>query len=204
MIFFTKLPTPIVFIDTYFPASVYDCIDIDNADGVFRAVEHLFTEGHRSIGLVKSIYEAKNFKMREYGFSESMEHFSLPIKKEFICAVDPAFDRSINDFSKFLYNASSLPTAFFCMNDMIALGCMKALQKHNYKVPEDVSIVGFDDLPSSSLAEPPLTSIQVSHHQIGRRAVERLTEKIMSPDDNFPENILVPNKLIIRESVRRL
>jgi LacI family transcriptional regulator len=202
--FFTELTTPIVFLDTYFPLSVYDCIDIDNADGVFRAIQHFYTNGHRSIGLVKSSIETRNFKMREHGFIESMEYFSLPVKKEFISSVDPAFDRSINDFGKFLDKSTSLPTAFFCMNDMIALGCMKALQKHNYKIPDDVSIIGFDDLPSGSLAEPPLTSIRVSHHQIGRRAVERLAEKIISPGDNLPENILIPNKLIIRDSVRRL
>jgi len=135
---------------------------------------------------------------------ESMEYFSLPVKKEFLSSVDPAFDQSISDFGKFLGKTPSLPTAFFCMNDMIALGCIKALQKHNLKVPDDISIIGFDDLPSSSLSEPPLTSIRVSNHQIGRRAVERLIEKIMSPFDNVPENILVPNKLMIRDSVKLL
>ena len=202
--FFTELPAPMVFIDTYFPFSVYDCIDIDNVDGVFKALQYLHTNGHRSIGLVKSSYETRNFKMREYGFHETMEYFSLPVKKEFLCSVDPAFDRSINDFSKYLEKTSSLPTAFFCMNDMIAYGCIKALHKHNYKVPNDVSVIGFDDLPSSNLSDPPLTTIRVSTHQIGRRAVERLAEKIISPGSNLPENILIPNKLIIRDSVGKI
>jgi len=202
--FFTELPIPIVFIDTYFPLSVYDCIDIDNADGVFRAIQCLYSNGHRSIGMVKSNYETRNFRMREYGFIESMEYFSLPVKKEFICGVDPAFDLSINDFGKYLDKTTSLPTAFFCMNDMIALGCMKALQKHDYKIPGDISIVGFDDLPSSSLSDPNLTTIRVSNHQIGRRAVERISERILNPNDGLPENILIPNNLIIRESVRKV
>jgi len=202
--FFAELSIPIVFIDTYFPLLVYDCIDIDNEDGVFRAVQHLYTCGHRSIGLVKSSYETRNFKMREYGFIESMEYFSLPVKKDFMCSVDPAFDLSVNDFGKYLDKAASLPTAFFCMNDMIALGCMKALQKNNYKVPEDISIIGFDDLPSSSLSDPPLTTIRVSTHQIGRKVVERLLEKIINPADKLPENILIPNNLMIRNSVRSL
>lgn len=201
--FFSELTTPMVFIDTYFPLSIYDCIDIDNADGVFRAVEHLYTNGHRSIGLVKSRYETMNFKMREYGFYDTMEYFSLPVQKDFIVSVDPAFDKSINDFSKFLDNSKALPTAFFSMNDMIAYGCIKALLRHGYQVPEDVSIIGFDDLPSSSnLSDPPLTTIRVSSHQIGCRAVERLSERILKPNDGLPENILVPNKLVIRQSVR--
>ena len=202
---FSGLTIPMVFIDTSFPLSVYDCIDIDNSDGVFRAVQYLYKSGHRSIGLVKSSYETMNFKMREYGFYDAMEYFSLPVKKEFIASVDPAFDKSINDFGKFLDKSKALPTAFFCMNDMIAYGCIKALGKYNYKVPDDVSIIGFDDLPSSSsLSDPPLTTIKVSSHQIGRRAVERLLERIVNPDDGLPENILIPNKLIIRQSVRQI
>ena len=202
--FFSGLKIPMVFIDTYFPFSIYDCIDIDNADGVFRAVQHLYTSGHRSIGLVKSSYETMNFKMREYGFYDAMEYFSLPVQTEFIVSVDPAFDKSINDFSKFLDNSKVWPSAFFSMNDMIAYGCIKALQKHGYRIPEDISIIGFDDLPSSNLSDPPLTTIRVSSHQIGRRAVERLSERIMNPNDGLPENILIPNKLVIRQSVRQI
>jgi LacI family transcriptional regulator len=202
--FFTRLATPVVFIDTYFPLSIYDCIDIDNADGVFRAVQHLYANGHRSIGLVKSSYETMNFKMREYGFYDAMEYYSLPVQKEFIVSVDPAFDKSINDFSKFLDNSTELPSAFFSMNDMIAYGCIKALQKHNYNIPLDVSVIGFDDLPSSIMSDPPLTTIRVSSHQIGRRAVERLSERIFNPNEGLPENIMVPNKLVIRQRVRQL
>jgi LacI family transcriptional regulator len=202
--FFTGLSTPIVFIDTYFPHSAYDCIDINNADGVFIAIQHLYSNGHRNIGLVKSSYETVNFKKREYGFYDAMEYFSLQIQKQFIASVDPAFDSSVNDFSNFLDETKTLPSAFFCMNDMIAFGCIKALNNHNYKVPENISIIGFDDLPSSSLSDPPLTSIRVSSNYIGRRAVEKLIEKIMYPKDGLPETIQIPNKLVIRQSVRQL
>jgi LacI family transcriptional regulator len=144
-----------------------------------------------------------NFKIREYGFYDAMEYYSLPVQKEFIVSVDPAFDKSINDFRIFLGNSSALPSALFCMNDMMAYGCIKALQKNNYNIPLDVSVVGFDDLPSSVMSDPPLTTIRVSSHQIGRRAVERLSERISNPNEGLPENIMVPNKLVIRQSVRQ-
>ena len=133
-----------------------------------------------------------------------MEYYSLPVQKEFITSVDPAYNKSINDFNKFMEESASLPTAFFRMNDMIAYGCIKALQKQGKIIPEDISIIGFDDLPSSSLSDPPLTTIRVSSHQIGRRAVEKLSERIINPNDGLPEKIMVPNKLIIRQSVRQL
>ena len=200
--FFSELKQPVVFIDTYFPQSVYDCVDMDNVDGVFKAVQYLYNSGHRSIGLVKSSLDTRNFRMREYGFREVMEYFSLPVKEKFIASVDPTFDGALNDMGKYLNKSGSLPTAFFCMNDIIAYGCVKALRKQGIGIPEDVSIIGFDDLPSSSLSEPPLTTIRVSTQRIGFRALEKLSERISSHSDEVPENILISGRLIIRDSVR--
>jgi LacI family transcriptional regulator len=201
---FNQLSRPIVFIDTYFPLSAYDCVDMDNIDGVFRSIQHLYHSGHRSIGLVKSSYETRNFKVRETGFREAMEYFSLPIQEHFMVGVDPAFDNSVNDMNRFLDKHKNLPTAFFCMNDIIAYGCIRALRDHEKKIPDDISVIGFDDLPSSSYTEPPLTSIRVSTHQIGQRALERLAERINGLSDNKPETILIAGNLIERGSVKKL
>jgi LacI family transcriptional regulator len=108
----------------------------------------------------------------------------------------------MNDMKKYLDKSSSIPTAFFCMNDIIAYGCMKALRNKGSRIPEDVSIIGFDDLPSSSLSEPPLTTIRVSTQMIGFRALEKLSERILNHSQGTPENILVSGRLIIRDSVR--
>jgi LacI family transcriptional regulator len=201
---FKELSRPIVFIDTYFPLSAYDCVDMDNIDGVFRSIEYFYRNGHRSIGLVKSRYETRNFKVRETGFREAMEYFSLPVQENFIVGVDPAFDNSVNDMNKFLDKHRNLPTAFFCMNDIIAYGCIRALREHEKKIPGDISVIGFDDLPSSNYTEPPLTSIRVSTHQIGQRALERLAERITGMPDNKPETILIAGNLIERGSVRQI
>ncbi|MDR0720000.1 MAG: substrate-binding domain-containing protein, partial [Treponema sp.] len=104
----------------------------------------------------------------------------------------------------FLNKTNSLPSAFFCLNDILAYGCLKALRDHNIRVPEDVSIIGFDDLPSSSFADPPLTTIRVSTRQIGQRALERLAQRISGLSYELPENILISGRLITRGSVRKL
>jgi LacI family transcriptional regulator len=201
---FNELSRPIVFIDTYFPLSAYDCVDMDNIDGVFRSIQHLYRSGHRSIGLVKSSYETRNFKVRETGFREAMEYFSLPVQEHFMVSVDPAFDNSVHDMNKFLDKNKNLPTAFFCMNDIIAYGCVRALRDHEKRIPGDISIIGFDDLPSSNYTEPPLTSIRVSTHQIGQRALERLAERISGLSNNKPETILIAGNLIERGSVKKI
>jgi LacI family transcriptional regulator len=201
---FTEIPKPIVFIDTYFPLSAYDCIDMDNVDGVFKAIQHLYINGHRSIGLIKSSRETRNFKMREYGFREAMEYFSLPVQDNFMLSIDPAFEQAVVDMKGHLKKIKTLPTAFFCMNDIIAYACIKALREFNFNIPADISIIGFDDLPLSNFSDPPLTSIRVSTHQIGQRALEKLSERIISPSAKMPENILVAGNLICRNSVRKL
>jgi LacI family transcriptional regulator len=209
LVFFKTLKKPVVFIDTYFPLSVYDCVDMDNVDGVFKAIEHLYKAGHRSIGLVKSSYESRNFRMREFGFKEAMGYFSLPVQEKFIINVDPTVDGSLRDMSKYLDKNRNLPTAFFCMNDIISYGVIKALRGYEFSIPKDLSIIGFDDLPSSSISEPPLTSIRVSTQRIGGRALEKLAERISSekfPNAplHVPENILISGKLVVRDSVRQI
>jgi LacI family transcriptional regulator len=209
--FFTSLSRPTVFIDTYFPLAFFDCVDMDNGDGVFQSIEYLYRMGHRSIGLVKSSYETRNFREREEGFREAMEYFSLPVQEDFIVAVDPAYQQAAADMLHFLAKngvrakgGAPFPSAFFCMNDIIAYGCMKALREEGLAVPGDVSVIGFDDLPSSSVTEPPLTSIRVSTHQIGERALEKLSGRIEGSADGQPEKILVSGKLMIRGSVKKI
>jgi LacI family transcriptional regulator len=209
--FFTALSRPTVFIDTYFPLAVFDCVDMDNGDGVFRSIEYFYRMGHRNIGLVKSSYETRNFKEREKGFREAMEYFSLPVQENFIVAVDPAYEQAAADMAQFLPvsglragGKALFPSAFFCMNDIIAYGCMRALREEGLSIPGDVSVIGFDDLPSSSVTEPPLTSIRVSTHRIGEQALEKLSERIEGRAGGQPEKILVSGKLMIRGSVKKM
>jgi LacI family transcriptional regulator len=104
----------------------------------------------------------------------------------------------------FLNKTSNLPSAFFCMNDIMAHGCMKALRDHHYRIPEDISIVGFDDLPPGNRTEPPLTTFRIAPCRMGERALEKLAEQIESKERCLPEKILISGELIIRNSVRKL
>jgi LacI family transcriptional regulator len=144
-----------------------------------------------------------------------MEYFSLPVLEKHIIGIDCAFDRAIENMNRFLDRRPALPTAFFCANDIIAYGCMQALRAHNISVPGDVSVIGFDDLPSSSLSDPPLTTVRVSTRQIGVQALRLLSRRIAgfrlsgikeSPlaGEEAPENILVSGSLVERNSVRQL
>jgi LacI family transcriptional regulator len=199
-----RLSAPLVFIDTFNPFSSHDCVDMNNTDEVFRAIKYLYECGHRDIGLVKGTFETKNFKMRENGYHEALAYFALPFKEDSVFAVDSTFEQSYADMAQLLESDRRLPSALFCVNDMVAYGCMKAVKKEGYRIPEDVSVIGFDDLPSSAMSDPPLTTIRVSKHQIGRRAMSLLIERIEGNFEDKPERVLVGGELIVRQSVKSL
>ncbi len=97
-----------------------------------------------------------------------------------------------------------MPTALICANDIMAYGCIKALREKGFRIPDDISIIGFDDLPMSSHMEPPLTTIQVSKKDIGKMAVKLLVERINRSSVAPSINLTIEGKLICRGSVRKL
>ena len=103
-------------------------------------------------------------------------------------------------FGRILDEGREMPTAFFADNDMIALGAMQALQKYKYRVPEDISIIGFDDIAFSEVCAPGLTTIHVYKKELGQAAVRRLLELIRDPGQ-ARMRIQVYNKLVKRGSV---
>jgi len=201
---FNNLSIPLVFIDTFNPFSAFDCINMSHTDEVYKIVKYFYDQGHREIGIAKSTYETHNLKAREIDFRDALRYFSIPIKEEYFFAVDSTFEQSFKDMSRLLATGQKPPTALFCVNDIIAYGCIKALKNMNYRIPEDVSIIGFDDLPSDTITEPPLTSIKVSTQQIGRRAIQHLAERISGNLNSMSEKVLVGGSLILRGSVRNL
>jgi Transcriptional regulators len=199
-----ELELPLVFIDTFNPSIARDCVDMNNTDEVFRIVRHLVECGHRDIGLVKGSIETRNFKMRENGFREALEYFSIPFRKDAVFAVDPTYEQSRADMERLLDEGRRLPGALFCVNDIVAYGCMKAIRARGRSIPDDVSIIGFDDLPTSAMSDPPLTTIRVSKRQIGRRAMALLLGRIEEGRDDKPEKVLVGGELILRQSVKSI
>jgi LacI family transcriptional regulator len=102
---------------------------------------------------------------------------------------------------KLLLTDPELPTALFCVSDIIALGSLKALKSRGLSVPEDISLVGFDDLPTSAMSDPPLTSVKVSKTQIGRRAFQLLLGRMNSAEGPSYEKVYMGCEIVVRESL---
>jgi LacI family transcriptional regulator len=201
---FAPLRKPLTFIDTYHDFLNFDFVDMNNEDSIFLLLQHLYGMGHKSIGFVKGAVETRNFRLREEGFVSGLRSLGIEADRSFIIAVDQTFHGAHDDMKALLASGRSLPTAFVCANDIIASGCLKAFREAGIRVPEDLSVVGFDDLPLSSIVDPPLTTIQVSKAQIGRMAVQLVVERIRGDPEMPSVKVLIGGRLVERRSVRRI
>lgn len=200
---FRTVRKPLVFLDTYNSALDWDFVDMNNDSSVHELVEYLVSQGHERIGLVKGSIETRNFKLREKSFMEALEKKNLPFLPSDLFSIDSTYEQGCVDMKTALEKANSLPTALFCVNDIIAYSCMSALSGKGYKIPDDISIIGFDDLPSNKFADPPLTSISVSKTRIGQCAMQLMASRMEDPF-RPSEKILIGGRLIHRSTVKKI
>lgn len=199
---FTELTTPVIFIDTYYPNKSFDFVDMDNFSAVYQIVETMIKMNHKNIGIVTTEVESENFRQRESAFLHATEEFELEKTTKF--TVDSTYDGSYKDFSKIIKSNQILPTALFCINDIIALGCMKALHENDISIPEDISIIGFDNLPQSTTSTPPLTTIDVEKCKIGEQAMNMLIDRIESETPIPKMKVSIGNQMVLRDSLKNL
>lgn len=195
---------PIVVLDTYYDYLDLDFVDMNNIDAVYSIVSHFQQKGHREIGMVRSSVATKNFQLREEGFHAALAHFGLSCRREHLFSVDSTCQGAYEDMSRILAAGAALPRALFTSNDIVAFGCVRAFKEAGLRVPQDVSVIGFDDLPAGSVMEPPLTSYAVSKIKMGEMAFRILVERIEQEPQMPPLKISISGKLVSRESVSQL
>ena len=200
---FRAARVPIVLLDSYFRNCSYDSVLINNADAAYRATSFLIENGHTGIGYLQSSKPINNFHYRRQGHLDAlMEHGIVTDRQNQIC-LEPSMEGSYRDMKAMLDGRrESLPTAFFADNDIIAFGAMKALMEKEVRIPEDVSLVGFDDMPFCEMTNPRLTTIKVFKQEMGSISVRRLIQK-MDGNDNAIQKIEVGTELVIRDSHKR-
>ena len=128
----------------------------------------------------------------------------IPMDNEYVFTVSTTMDGAYRDMRDYLEKKPAMPTAFFADDDMIALGCIKAFEEYGYRVPEDISVIGFDDLPFCEISTPRLTTIKVSKYEMGQMAVRRLIELIKDGNNKIHTKTQVCTELIERDSVADL
>jgi LacI family transcriptional regulator len=201
---FTDMHVPTVIIDNYMESEDMDCIAINNEQGVDVAVSHLVSMGHRDIGYLHVDGNANNFVERYYGFLRSVRENHLLINEENIIELSTnGGDAVYVKLKERLAAMKNMPTAFFADNDIIAIWATRVLREMGYRIPEDISIVGFDNITISELMEPPLTTIQTPKYAIGCVAVNSLINKIEGKSKGI-QKIEMKTSLMVRSSVKNL
>lgn len=171
---FTEMDIPVLLLDSCFMNINANYVVIDNTGGLYKATKYLLDKGHREIGYLKSSIPIQNFRERYEGYLKALAEANLVPNSRYTIPLIPAMEGAYEDMVKALAKKTSLPTAFVADNDIIAFGAMKALKENNIKIPDDVSIVGFDDMPFCTVTEPKLTTINVDKNAFGQLAVENL------------------------------
>lgn len=200
---FERVKCPLVVMDAWFGNMKFDTVLANNEDSVFDATTYLIEKGHKRIGYLAGNIRIQNFKQRGLGYKKAMLKHGLGINPSYEISLTPTMEGSHKDMFAYLSTSPELPTAFIADNDIIALGAMKALRQHGYKIPHDVSIIGFDDIPFCEISSPALTTIKFHQDEMGKIAVERLVQKIKG-SSIVTSKIQIGTSLVLRESVRDL
>lgn len=200
---FQNVRVPVVLLDNYFKNSIYDSVLINNTDASYKATKYLIENGHTDIGYLHSSVHINNFHFRRQGYEDAMVEHGLKADERYQMCLEPTMEGSYRDMKIVLEGSNAvLPTAFYADNDIIAFGAMKALMEKGIRIPDDISIVGFDDMPFCEMTNPRLTTIKVFKQEMGSIAVRRLMQK-MSGNDNIIQKIEVGTELVIRDSHKR-
>jgi DNA-binding LacI/PurR family transcriptional regulator len=181
-------------------------VAIDNLKAIKKAVKYLIDSGHTKIVHFAGPAQSSHTQERIEGFRHAFSESTLVFNKEMIIPVGSHYDESFGKTIEFFKNRNSqdYPTAIVCFNDQQALGVMMALKELNIKVPDDISIVGNDDIYYAFIYPVPLTTIHAPQMEIGRKAAEILINNIESPSLVKTERIVLETEFIVRESTRIL
>lgn len=195
---------PTVFIDTFFDVIDANFVDMNNEDAVFKVLSRFHQQGFRRIGFVASHVETTNFRLRRDAFFKNMARLGLVVDEIDVLSVESTYDGAYSDTRQLLRDGLELAECYFCTNDIIAYGFIRALREHGLHIPDDVSIIGFDNLPQSATMDPGLTTIEVSKRKIGYLAVTILDDLIHSAEPQPAVKILVGADLVLRGSHAKL
>ncbi len=180
----------------------YPSVHIDNKAAASDATQYLISQGHRKIGLICGPENSLLTKDREAGFRMAMDSARCPIENGWVINADLSL-AGAEQATVALLNHCVRPSAIFCTTDEMAMGCMNAVHRAGLKIPQDISLMGFDDNRYAAVLNPPLTTIKQPAFEIGERVMYRLQQEIEGEGDPAldaaPE--LLGHELIIRESV---
>jgi LacI family transcriptional regulator len=190
---------PVVLVNCYLDPTGVDSITVDNYGGAFGMTQHLVSHGHTRIAIIKGTEDNVDADERLRGFRNALR--DAGVTDDPALEVDGLFSESSGyDAARRLIAMPDRPTAIFASNDAMAIGALSALRDADVRVPDDIAIAGFDDVPIASYLTPSLTSVQVGIHGLGVRAVETVLHAVRNKASHVQTQVRVDTVLSLRES----
>lgn len=190
---------PCVVVGQTSPSADLDWVSADDEEIGADAVRHLHERGHRRIALVNGPSLVAPGAPRRRGYSAAMREFGLNHEPSLEQDADWTRDGGCAAMGRLLALADP-PTAVFCANDLMAIGALDAAFARGLRVPEDLAVLGVDDIDAAGLVRPALSTIRIEAHEIGRQAAGLLRRRLCGEGPTQPERLLIPHRLIIRGS----
>jgi LacI family transcriptional regulator len=174
-------------------------VDVDNVGGSRMAVEHLIRLGHRRIGTITGPLSMASGEDRLVGYRQALEAHRIPVQHALIAEGDFTEGGGTIGMQRLL---SASPTAVFAASDSTAIGALKASREAGLHVPEDVALIGFDDIPLAAALEPALTTVRQPIERLGSMAADLLLNLLENPPgtQHPAHRMILPAKLIVRDS----
>lgn len=194
---------PVVLIDRILGDVAYDTVLVDNSNASYSAVEQFIIRGHKKIAIItgpKDIYTAKE---RLRGYYRVFEDYNLEVDESLIMEGDYKVNSGYN-LLKELMQKEEPPTALFVTNYEMTLGAIIAINEDNINVPEQLSLIGFDNLELTSVVKPPLSLVVQPIKEIGENVAEILLKRLHEDKSNLPSLIRLKGEVIIKESVKNI
>jgi len=180
---------PVVCVDRGLSGIDVDVVLIDNETGAYNAVDYLAKSGYKRIAHITGLLSIPSSRLREKGYRQALEDNGLPVLDELIRHGDSKLPSGI-DLCRELLDLPDPPDAIFTGNNLITLGALEVIHSRNLRIPDDVAIVGFDDMFWASSLNPPLSAVRQPAREIGRRAGELLIQRISDPERSSIQMIL--------------
>lgn len=174
----------------------------DDQGGAFKLVEHLIAKGHRKIAIIEGKQGFKSTQARREGYNEAMSRHGVPVQAAYVMRGEYDLESGYAAMTRLL-ELEEGPTAVFCCNDDMALGAVKAITEHGLRVPDDVSIVGFDNLLFSGFITPALTTVRRPIEELSRAAAAKLLSFIEKKETER-STVFFHTELVVRESVKTI
>ncbi|WP_173915707.1 LacI family DNA-binding transcriptional regulator [Halobacillus sp. Marseille-Q1614] len=190
---------PCVFIDIPVSSEHVGYVSTNNVEGAKQAVLYLLENGHQEVAMINGHQQAFVSQERLEGYKQALDEFNLPYKENL--TVDGGFmeEEAYQKALSLLKDHESID-GLFCASDLMAIGAMRAAKELNIKIPEDLSIIGYDDIPLARYVSPSLTTISQDKYELGFQAAKMLVS--MLKQQSAPERCILETKLIVRESTK--